>query len=96
MTIPTDIWFWTLDADERAAIMKTMENFASLYYPWQEGQREDVPLSTLEIPNFLLKKDAEDNEEENIAERILGRPIYRETRKQDEREIRRAYNRMEE
>ena len=48
---------------------------------------------------IILQKEEEafdkEQAEPSIAEQTLGRPIYQETREQDEREIRRIYNRKE-
>ena len=41
------------------------------------------------------QREQDEPAEPSIAEQILGREIYQETRKQDEREIRRIYNRKE-
>ncbi len=58
-----------------------------------------IPLRSDEIPRSLLRRNQPDFDAEppepSLADRVLGREIYAETRRGDEREIRRIYNRME-
>ena len=52
-----------------------------------------MPLPTDEIPKSLLRRNRNDYDEREPSEamRTIGREICRETRRHDEREMRRAY-----
>ena len=59
-----------------------------------EVKRANAEYFDVPIPSSIRKKPrAEPWPRE--ARRSLGRPIYQETRKRDEREMRRAYNRRD-
>ena len=55
----------------------------------------EIPVSVQEVDESLAGwpyRKPRDEPEPTMAERLLGRPVYRETRKRDMAEIRRIHN----